>query len=96
MLAMLALGACAMTGPTVMESSSTAMNRQADSYDSQAADLQRSNADRAGSELRQLADKQRLAAKNSEPKGFTEGAVDLLINGLLQSWLATSPKGLQK
>ena len=59
MLAMLALGACAtMTGPTAMESSSTPMNRQAASYDSQ--------------------------------------AVDLLINSLFQSWLATSPKGLQK
>ncbi|MDC8772349.1 hypothetical protein [Roseateles albus] len=96
MLAMLALGACSTTGPTVIESSSTTMSRQADLYDSQAGDLQRSGAGRAGSELRRLADKQRLDAKNSEPKGFTEGAVDLLINSLFQSWLASSPKGLQK
>ena len=34
--------------------------------------------------------------QNSGAKDFTEGAVDLLINSLFQSWLATSPKGLQK
>ena len=50
----------------------------------------------AASELRRLAYKQRLDAKNSEPKDLTEGAVDLLINSLFQSWLAASPKGLQK
>lgn len=91
-----AMSACASNRLDVIESSSTTMNRQADVYEQQARDLQMVGAGRAGVELQRLGDKQRLDAKRMEANGVLEGAFDLLFNSLFQSWLNTSPKGLQK
>ncbi|MCV2360518.1 hypothetical protein LNV08_16200 [Paucibacter sp. TC2R-5] len=93
----LTLSGCASSrGPVVIESSSGSMNEQADRYEQRARELQQAGSGRQGAELRRLADKQRLDAKSSEPKGFVDGALDLVLNSLFQSWLASSPKGLQK
>jgi hypothetical protein len=92
----LSLSGCASRGPVVIESSSQSMSEQADRYDQRARELQQVGAGRQGAELRRLADKQRLDAKSSEPKDFVGGAFDLVLNSLFQSWLASSPKGLQK
>ncbi|MDC8771801.1 hypothetical protein [Roseateles albus] len=90
------LSACASRGPIVIESASDSMKEQADRYDQRARELQQVGAGRQSAELRRLADKQRLDAKNSESKDFVGGAFDLVLNSLFQSWLASSPKGLQK
>jgi len=96
LLLALMMSACATSGPRVIESSSTSLNRQADQYEQQARELQRSGSGQAGLELQRFADKQRLEAKRRESGGLLEGAVDLLVNSLFESWLASSPKGRQK
>jgi hypothetical protein len=92
----IALSGCASADHIVIKSSSQSSIEQAEVYEQRARDMQKVGAGPQTTELRRLADKQRLDAKNSEAKGFTEGAFDLLFNSLFESWLASPPKGKQK
>jgi hypothetical protein len=92
----LALSGCASRDHIVIKSSSQSSTEQAEVYEQRARDMQKVGAGQQASELRRLSDKQRLDAKTSEPKGFVEGAFDLLFNSLFESWLASPPRGKQK
>lgn len=94
LLLALVLSACASVGN--IESTSQTMNKQAEVYENRARDLQKVGAGQAGVELRRLGDEQRQGAKRMETSGFVEGAVDMLLNSLLQSSSPNSPKFLKK